>query len=150
VGIRCSEDADAKILLFGGVADVAECQFIAKRIEKRVREGGVTNLSGQLSLLETASAMDYCDVIVTNDSGLMHIAEARQRNLVAVFGSTVRQFGFFPQGRNSLVVENTGLYCRPCSHIGRASCPEGHFRCMNDITVDDVMKRTSQMMGPKV
>jgi heptosyltransferase-2 len=149
VGIRCALDADAKILLFGGAVDVQGCESIARRIEEQAGEGRTTNLSGQLSLLETASAMDYCDVIVTNDSGLMHIADARQRNLVAIFGSTVRQFGFFPQGRHSIIVEITGLYCRPCSHIGRASCPEGHFRCMNDITVDEVLEKTKRLLERK-
>ncbi len=147
LGARCIRDMDAAVLLFGGTADVKDCESLAGMIEEKAGTGRVTDLSGKLSLLETAAAMDYCDAVVSNDSGLMHIADARQRNLVAIFGSTVRQFGFFPQGKNSVVVETAGLYCRPCSHIGRDSCPEGHFRCMKDIQVDEVMARTGQMLG---
>ncbi len=149
VGIRFARDADAKVLLFGGEEDVAECMDLQGRIEDVAGKGTVTDFSGRLSLLETASTMDYCDVVVTNDSGLMHLGDARQRNLVAIFGSTVRQFGFFPQAKNSVVVENVGLYCRPCSHIGRSSCPEGHFRCMNEITTDEVVQKMKQAMGWK-
>ena len=149
LGIRTALDLDAKIFLFGGSADAADYEVIAKRIGEKAGADRATNLSGQLSLLQTAAAMDYCDIIVTNDSGLMHIADARQKNLVAIFGSTVRQFGFFPQGINSIVVENAGLYCRPCSHIGRSSCPEGHFRCMNDIGIEEVFRKTKQLLEKK-
>ena len=147
LGIQLARTSKAKVILFGGSADVATCSAVAERIGEQVGKEQVTNFGGQLALLETASAMDYCDVVVTNDSGLMHIADARQRNLVAIFGSTVRQFGFFPQGSNSVVIENTGLYCRPCSHVGRPSCPEGHFRCMVDITVDEVLRNTAQLLA---
>ena len=149
LGVRCARDRDAKVLLFGGAADVAYCASLRNAIDQGAGTGRASNLSGQVSLLETAAAMDFCDVVVTNDSGLMHIAEARQRNLVAVFGSTVRQFGFFPQNKNSVIVERAGLYCRPCSHIGRSSCPEKHFRCMNEISVDEVFEQTDRMLSFK-
>jgi lipopolysaccharide heptosyltransferase II len=105
LGVRCARDRDSTVLLFGGTADKDYCESVAHAVDRVVGSGRINNLSGQFSLLETAAAMDFCDVVVTNDSGLMHIAEARQRNLVAVFGSTVRQFGFFPQNKNSVVVE---------------------------------------------
>lgn len=139
-------DWDAKILLFGGPADTAYCEALASSVEQAAGSGCTSNLCGKLTLLETAAAMDSCDLVVTNDSGLMHIAEARQRNLVAIFGSTVRQFGFFPQNKNSTVVERPGLYCRPCSHIGRASCPEKHFRCMMEISTAEVLKQCERMV----
>lgn len=149
LGVRCARDRDSKVLLFGGTADKDYCESVAHAVDRVVGSGRISNLSGQFSLLETAAAMDFCDVIVTNDSGLMHIAEARQRNLVAVFGSTVRQFGFFPQNKNSVVVERTGLYCRPCSHIGRSSCPEKHFRCMNEVSVDEMFEQVDRMLNLK-
>jgi lipopolysaccharide heptosyltransferase II len=145
---RCAAQRDSKILVFGGASDILYCDKVANDINEAAGEGRATNLSGRLSLLETAATIDFCDVVVTNDSGLMHIAEARQRNLVAIFGSTVRQFGFFPQSKNSIVIEREGLYCRPCSHIGRSSCPETHFRCMNDISVERVFAQTCRMLDP--
>ena len=99
------------------------------------------------SLLESASFMDDCTVLVTNDTGLMHMASARKRPVVAVFGPTVREFGFFPQGPEDIVIERAELNCRPCSHIGGDHCPLGHFRCMREIGVDDVLDAVAHVLG---
>jgi len=107
----------------------------------------VTDLSGEYSLLEVAAAMEFCDIVLTNDSGLMHVACARQRKVVAIFGSTVKEFGFAPSGPESKLIENNSLTCRPCSHIGRSECPKGHFKCMNDIGVDEVYSAALSLMG---
>jgi heptosyltransferase-2 len=140
LGVKLSVDAKAKILLFGGPEDKEKCRSIAHGINSFNGEGSAADLSGELSLLENAIAMEACNLIVTNDSGLMHIACAMKKKVIAIFGSTVREFGFFPVGTESALVERTGLYCRPCSHIGRNTCPEGHFRCMKEIQVEDVVK----------
>jgi heptosyltransferase-2 len=83
--------------------------------------------------------MDHCAIVLTNDSGLMHLAAARKRKIVAVFGPTVKELGFFPYGSNSVVIEHTSLRCRPCTHVGLPDCPEGHFRCMRDISAERVV-----------
>lgn len=149
LAIRLAKELDSSILIFGGEMDRKLGAELASRIGQAVPGDRATSLCGHLSLLETAAAMDFCDVIVSNDSGLMHIANARRKNLVALFGSTVRQFGFFPQDSNSLVIQRNDLYCRPCSHIGRASCPEGHFRCMIDISVDEVHSNVLRLLSTK-
>jgi lipopolysaccharide heptosyltransferase II len=138
-GIRLVHEMKSKILLFGGKNDTELCAAIAGGINEEFKSEYAVDFSGQLSLLETAAAMQFCDGMLTNDSGLMHIAAAMKKKIVALFGSTVREFGFSPVGTESIVLERQGLYCRPCSHIGRASCPEGHFRCMNEIQVDEVV-----------
>jgi heptosyltransferase-2 len=62
-------------------------------------------------------------------------------NVTAVFCSTVPAFGFGPLSDKSFVVEkNDKLYCRPCGLHGKKSCPEGHFKCANDIRIDQLMK----------
>ena len=76
----------------------------------------------------------------------MHIAEARGDPVVAVFGPTVREFGFFPRGPRSSVVEHPGLPCRPCTHIGLSYCPRGHFRCMNEITPGAVTAAAERLL----
>jgi heptosyltransferase-2 len=98
-------------------------------------------------LLETAAALDYCNVVVSNDSALMHIAAARKRSIVAIFGSTVKEFGFFPYRTRHIVVERTDVRCRPCSHIGLDHCPKKHFRCMKEITAPDVMNALEEALG---
>jgi len=138
-GLRLASELNAKIFLFGNASDTALCRTIASGINKGQNGTCAIEFSGQFSLLETATAMNFCDVVVTNDSGLMHIAAAMKKKVVAIFGSTVREFGFIPIGTENIVIERKGLYCRPCSHIGRNNCPEGHFRCMKEIQVGEVV-----------
>lgn len=138
LGIQLSTSLDAKILIFGGAEEKEQTNRVALQIAEAVGSDRVTDFAGELSLLETAAAMEYCDVVVTNDSGLMHVAAAMKRKVVAIFGSTVREFGFLPISTESKILEIDGLYCRPCSHVGRRACPEGHFRCMKEIRVEEV------------
>ena len=137
----------ASILLFGSAVESERCRAVAEEILAAAPGATVVDLSGRLTLLESASALGRCDVVLTNDSGLMHIAAARKRKIVALFGSTTRQLGFFPPPGQSIVVENTGLECRPCSHIGRESCPLGHFRCMEDIPASRVVEALHRQLA---
>ena len=139
LGIRLSRERNAMILLFGGPADIELCRTVSEGINHGTGKTAARSFAGILSPLETAAAFERCGCVVTNDSGLMHIASAMKRKVVAVFGSTVKEFGFFPQGENNIVVENKKLRCRPCSHIGRESCPKKHFRCMTEITTEMVV-----------
>lgn len=139
LGVRLAKERHAKLFLFGSAEETDYCGDIAQMINADAGASAAESLAGKLSLLETAAVLDYCSVVVTNDSGLMHMAAARGRSVVAIFGSTVREFGFFPYRTPSVVLERTGLPCRPCSHIGRESCPEGHFRCMKEISVEEVL-----------
>ncbi len=128
-----------KIFLFGSEADFTTCKFITDEINNTDSLSAI-NLSGKLNLLQTASAIDCCNLIVTNDTGLMHIACALKKGIIAIFGPTVKEFGFFPIGQNCIVIENNELKCRPCSHIGSAKCPEGHFKCMREIKADKIFE----------
>ena len=76
--------------------------------------------------------------LLTNDTGLMHMAAAVGIPIVAIFGSTVKEFGFFPYRADATILENNDLWCRPCTHIGRKRCPLGHFNCMRKISVEQV------------
>ena len=145
LGIRLVNENNAKILLFGGTADIEKCLDITDAINDGTGKGNAIDLSGELSLLESAVAMELCTIIVTNDSGLMHIATAMKKKVIAIFGPTVREFGFFPVGKEQLVLERMGLYCRPCSHIGGKICPEKHFRCMNEIQVENVIAKIHEL-----
>jgi len=137
---------DMPVMIFGGPDERARCESVASAI--RVLSPGITVavLAGNLTLLETAAAMDSCALVITNDSGLMHIAAARKRRVVALFGSTVKQFGFSPFRTTSRVVEQIDLPCRPCTHIGRERCPRGHFRCMTDTTVDQLVHAVEELL----
>jgi lipopolysaccharide heptosyltransferase II len=135
------------VVLFGSSGERERCEAIASAIRADSPGIVVAVLAGALTLLETAAAMDACALVMTNDSGLMHIAAARKRKVLAIFGSTVRQFGFFPFGTEARVVERTDLECRPCTHIGRERCPRGHFRCMADISVPQVVLAANELLS---
>lgn len=103
------------------------------------------NFSGKLSLVETTEKISECDYFISNDTGLMHIASAFQIPIVVIFGSSVQELGFTPFRVTYEIVEND-IWCRPCSHIGRSFCPLGHFKCMNEISVEMVYERFGEMV----
>jgi heptosyltransferase-2 len=75
----------------------------------------------------------------------MHLASARLIPTVAIFGSTVKELGFAPYAVPSRIVEHD-VACRPCSHIGKATCPKGHFACMVGITVEKVVSALNELL----
>lgn len=140
---------NAFVFMFGSKNEADYINMITKAVIEHTNKNSILNMAGKLSLLETAAVLDRCNLMITNDTGLMHIAAARKRKVVAIFGSTVRQFGFFPYGTENIVVENNNLKCRPCTHIGRNRCPEKHFKCMQDITVDKVFNAFKNILNIK-
>jgi lipopolysaccharide heptosyltransferase II len=117
-----------QIELFGSKDDREVCAMIATEIPSALDH------SGKLSLSELPQAIAKCAFAITNDSGLMHIASAIGLPTLSFFGPTVKEFGFAPRSSKANVLENAGLYCRPCTKIGLDHCPEKHFRCMREIT----------------
>ncbi|MCX7610115.1 MAG: glycosyltransferase family 9 protein [Ignavibacterium sp.] len=130
------------VVLFGGKLDKEICQEISERVPH------IINLQNDDDILQTVADMKMCDVIVCNDSGLMHVASSFNKKLIAIFGSTVKEFGFTPYNcPNAIIVENENLNCRPCSHIGRDSCPKFHFRCMKDLKPEIIFNLIRQTNG---
>lgn len=128
------------VALFGGKIDKEFC----KQIKGVVPE--VINLQNDDNILQTAADMKLCKAIVCNDSGLMHAASAIGTKVLTIFGSSVKEFGFTPYNCKSLILENNSLSCRPCSHIGRESCPEEHFSCMKEIKPDFVFNEFLKLL----
>ena len=85
--------------------------------------------------------------VITNDTGLMHIANALKKDVISLWGNTVPEFGMYPYEPDpaSKIFETKGLSCRPCTKIGKEKCPKGHFRCMNDIDNDAIVRTASQL-----
>jgi lipopolysaccharide heptosyltransferase II len=121
-------DNGFNIVLFGGKDDKEICKEISSGLSKCIK------LFNDNDILQTTADMKMCRTIVCNDSGLMHTACAVKIPVIAIFGSTVKEFGFTPYRSKNLILENKSLTCRPCSHIGKSTCPKDHFMCMKDIT----------------
>ncbi|HNQ67103.1 MAG TPA: glycosyltransferase family 9 protein [Bacteroidales bacterium] len=90
------------------------------------------NMCGKLSLNQSASLVEQSAVVITHDTGIMHIAAAFKKDIVSVWGNTIPQFGMYPYlpGEKSRIFEIKDLKCRPCSKLGHKSCPKKHFDCM--------------------
>ena len=130
-----------KIVLFGGKSDVDLCKELTEQI------AGSINLCSKDDIITIAVNMKKCDAVVCNDSGLMHAASAMGVPVLAVFGSTVKEFGFTPYKSKSLILENKSLSCRPCSHIGRSSCPKKHFNCMTELTPGAAYSKLKELLN---
>ncbi|MFN4255636.1 MAG: glycosyltransferase family 9 protein [Saprospiraceae bacterium] len=120
------------VVLLGGKAEAAAGKEIASQAGSHVLD-----LCGRLSLMQSASVVRQAEIVVTHDTGLMHIAAAFGKKIVSIWGNTVPKFGMYPFYPDGVAlnqsIEIQGLACRPCSKIGHDRCPRGHFRCMNDI-----------------
>ncbi|OQA89694.1 MAG: ADP-heptose--LPS heptosyltransferase 2 [Elusimicrobia bacterium ADurb.Bin231] len=130
------------VIIFGGPEDIN----IAEDVSNMIKCPHI-NLAGKTGLKLLSALIKRCAVFVTNDSGPMHIAASFGVPTVAIFGPTIKEFGFSPYSKNSVVVEKC-LYCRPCGNHGPAICPEGHFKCMRDILVQDVFAEVKKMIVP--
>ena len=135
VASRLQTEHNVQILLLGGPLDRAISQQISQ-----VCAQPVADFTGKLSILETASAMSFSHLVLTNDTGLMHLANALDKPTIALFGPTSKELGFSPLPELSTIVENLNLSCRPCTHIGSNRCPKKHFKCMLDISPETVFE----------
>lgn len=114
-------------ILIGGLGDVDICNQV-----QSLMKTSSLNLAGKLSLMGSASMLGMANMVFTNDTGMLHMAQAMKTAVVAVYGPTTRELGFFPLPENSSVAE-IDISCRPCTQKGLHSCPKKHFRCMKDL-----------------
>lgn len=131
------------IVLLGAKEERAEGDVIAS-----VDPIKVYNACGKFSLHESADLVRQSKVVIAHDTGLMHIAAALKKQVIAVWGSTTPSFGMTPYyGKNFLQqhpdpsdnVQVLKLWCRPCTKIGRHKCPQGHFKCMKNIDINEIV-----------
>ena len=137
---------DHPVMLLGGKEDRINGDLIAA-----IDPHKIYNACGKFNLNESADLTRRAKLIVSHDTGLMHIASAFRKQIISVWGNTVPDFGMYPYyGKKFLdnyrntdkndsgpfdIVEVEGLGCRPCSKIGYAKCPRGHFKCMEHIDI---------------
>jgi len=136
-------ELNAQIILLGDKQDQSLTQKIADQLS-----GRVLDLAGKLNIMETACAMNHADLVITNDTGLMHLASALNKKIIAIFGPTTRELGFFPLNPFARVIENNNLKCRPCTKKKKKKCPKDHFKCMKEINpelVFNISKKLYQM-----
>jgi heptosyltransferase-2 len=109
----------------------------------RLSGGRCRVLAGRTTLLEAIDLLSAAALVVSNDSGLMHIAAALNRPLVAVFGST--DPGHTPPlGRRAAIVRREDLPCSPCF---QRKCPLGHLACLRELDADRVIEASARLLA---
>jgi ADP-heptose:LPS heptosyltransferase len=145
---------DHPVILLGGAEDAENGNEIAA-----IDSIKIYNACGKFSLNESADLVRRAKLVVTNDTGLMHIATAFKRPVISLWGNTIPEFGMYPYyGENYLhsseklpyeILEIKNLSCRPCSKIGYKKCPKGHFKCMELIDPNEIINKIENRIRKK-
>lgn len=133
---RIQKTFSVRILIFGGPADRPLGEHLIHQMS-----GPAVNLAGMTRLDETAALISRCRLMITNDSGLMHVAAAVGAPVAAVFGST-DPAATGPLSPLARVVRHP-LPCSPCC---KPECPKGHLACMKNIDVETVFKAAEELL----
>jgi ADP-heptose:LPS heptosyltransferase len=120
------------IMLLGGANDRAAAAEVAKVDPMRIY-----NACGKFNINESADLVRRAKIIISNDTGLMHIAAAFKKKIISLWGATVPAFGVAPyQTQHANFILN--LRCQPCSKYGTNTCPKGHFKCMSNLNTAQI------------
>lgn len=129
------------VILLGGKEDAATGDLVAS-----VDPVKIYNACGKFNLNESADLVRQSKMVVSHDTGLMHIAAAFQKPIISIWGNTSPLFGMYPyygskSSRNAEIFEVKGLWCHPCSKIGYPKCPLEHFKCMEKQDIDAIVQK---------
>ena len=137
--VKIIKKIDAPVVIVGGPMD----KELAAQVVTEVNRKDVWNACGSYNLKQSSSIVAQSSKLITNDTGMMHIASCLIVPIVSVWGNTVPALGmypYYPSNSNMFSIhEVKDLGCRPCSKIGFQKCPKGHFKCMNDQSVDEIL-----------
>ena len=133
------------VIILGGPSD----RDIGEQITSSLPEKTILNSCGQYNLHQSASLVKQANLLITHDTGLMHIGAAFNKKIISIWGNTVPQFGMTPfrTHPSSQHFEVTGLKCRPCSKIGYQKCPKRHFKCMLEQDLEGIVRATHQLFS---
>ncbi len=136
---KAFDELGAVIAVFGTSADANAAKHIRETLPN---DAIMCDFTGRTTLMEAISLIKQCNVFVTNDSGLMHVAAALNVPLSAIFGST-DHIATGPFSDNSLIIRKE-IYCSPCK---KPECPEKHLQCLTGIKVHDVFLQVQQLLN---
>lgn len=135
-----------KVVLLGGDEDIEKAKIIEKACSDKV-----WNACGKYSLSESALIVKKSALVISHDTGLMHIAASFSKSIISMWGNTIPEFGMYPYmpqcPERSVIIEVSDLSCRPCSKLGYDKCPKKHFKCMNEIDLDLISERAKELLS---
>jgi len=133
------------VILLGGPGEL--------KVWKNINCAGTknfVNLVGITSISESAALIKNALAVITPDTGMMHIAAALEKKILVVLGSTTEELGFMPYmpqkpGRYT-IIQDLVLKCRPCTKMGRSSCPKRHFKCMKNLKTESIIEKIEYLI----
>lgn len=128
------------VFILGGKAEETNGQKLEAE-----SNGKAVSWCGKLSLQESAEMIRQSKLCISNDTGMMHFASALKKPLISIWGNTVPAFGMCPYYPKEMqdsykIIEINDLKCRPCSKLGYAECPKKHFKCMKEISPEQLVE----------
>jgi len=135
--INICRELDLPVILLGGQREAE----LGREIDQKTGDH-VLDTCGKYNINQSASLIRQSRLVITHDTGLMHIAAAFHKKILSVWGHTIPEFGMYPYlpDMASKIFEVVGLPCRPCTKIGKKECPKRHFRCMHDIDHTEIVR----------
>jgi ADP-heptose:LPS heptosyltransferase len=133
------------IVLVGGKEEVADGEALALLDPTRI-----VNTCGAYSLHESALIVKKAKVVISHDTGMLYIACAFEKNVIAIWGATspaLQVEPFMPVDSKAQVFQSIvpDLTCQPCSNFGTKTCPKGHFACMKQQDLPEITRQVEQM-----
>lgn len=133
-----------QIWLFGSQKDLDTCNSIKSKVPDEL-QNKVHVLAGRTSLIEAVDLLGACETVVSNDSGLMHVAAAVGCHVVAVYGSTSPKYT--PPLAEKVEIVHTDIECRPCFE---RECPLGHLKCLRELNPEVIVNSIRKLDAIKV
>ncbi len=140
--IKLIREIHQPVILIGGKSEMEDAGQIMKAVK-----GPILSAVGRTNLQVSAALLEKAQLVVTPDTGMMHIAAALQKPIVSIWGNTVPEFGMYPYRTQHETLEVKDLACRPCSKIGFDRCPKGHFKCMMGNTPEKVQAAVEKLVS---
>lgn len=140
--IRNLLEQNYTVVLLGGGEDFD----YGKQVEKEINNKSLINLCGRLTPLQSYIIINKSKCLITVDSASQHLGAATDTPVVLIYGSTNKRFGFYPLTSKCVIIENKELECRPCTDHGRTECPLKHFKCMEDLEAEEIIRNVNEIM----
>lgn len=134
------------IILLGGKEDATAGNEIST-----IDNIKIYNSCGKFSLAESADIIKKSKLVITHDTGLMHIAAAFKKPIISIWGNTTPNFGMYPYygtiNAPHVSFEVDNLSCKPCSKIGYKRCPKKHFKCMQQQDINNIAQTAMKLVN---
>jgi heptosyltransferase-2 len=138
---------EGKVYIIGGPGDRTLGDQIINDIAENAKiKNNVINVAGEFHFLSSAALQKGAVLNYVNDSAPMHFASAVNAPVVAIYCSTIPDFGYGPLSEKSFIVQTQkNLSCKPCGIHGKKACPLGHFNCALSIEMQQLYTPLVQM-----